>query len=154
MRYFFVFFRGNLLVQSKDRVTQNRTISGWFRQAFGTTTYSLIGFPFIGSSNEAPFMAMSSFRLSSDTRTNRSSPNSPANMFPLTNADMFPNIGRTVMRESSGKMDLKNSLEFSSERGIFIQWHQNERQANLGTSERLRPLQRGRWLAFGMRRYV
>src|SRR5216683_2447517 len=120
MYYFFVFLRGNPLVQSKDRVTHNRAVSGWVRQAFGITTYSFMGFPFIGSSNEAPFLSRSSFRLSSDTRTNRSFPNSPANMFPLTNADMFPNIGRMVIRGSSGKMDLKNSLEFSSARGIFI----------------------------------
>src|SRR5712664_4328141 len=106
-------FGGNLLVQSRERVTRNRAVSCWFRQAFGTTTYSFMGFPFIGSSNEAPFLSRSSLRLSSDNRTNRSFPKSPANMFPLTRADMFPNIGRIVMPGSSGKMDLKNSLEFS-----------------------------------------
>ena len=117
----------NLLVQCRDRVTHNRTISGWFRQAFGITTYSFIGFPFIGSSNDAPFFSKSSFRLSSDPRTNRSFPKSPANMFPLTNADMFPNIGRMVMRGSSGKIDLRNSLEFSSGRGIFTRGPRNQR---------------------------
>src|SRR6266568_8405580 len=127
MRYFFVFLGGNLLVQSRDRVTHNRTVSCCFPQSLGITTYSFIGFPFMGSSNEAPFLSKSSFRLSWDTRTNRSFPNSPANMFPLTNADMFPNIGRIVMRGSSGKMDLKNSLEFSSGRGIFIRGPRNQR---------------------------
>jgi hypothetical protein len=82
--------------------------------------YSFMGFPFIGSSNEAPLFSKSCLRLSSDRRTKRSFPNSPVNMFPFTKADMFPNIGRIVMRGSSGKIDLKNSLEFSSGRGIFI----------------------------------
>src|SRR3989441_8834447 len=96
MGYFLVFLGGNRLVLSRDRLTHNCTVSGWFRQVFGITTYSFMGFPFIGSSSEAPFFSRSSLRLSSDRRTNRSLPNSPANMFPLTNADMFPNIGRIV----------------------------------------------------------
>src|SRR6266704_2465825 len=125
MGYFLVFLGGNRLVQSRDWLTHNCTVS--FRQAFGITTYSFMGFPFIGSSNEAPFFSRSSFRFSSDTRTNRSSPNSPVNMFPLTNADMFPNIGRIVIRGSSGKIDLKNSLEFSLGRGICIRVPRNER---------------------------
>jgi len=120
MRLFFVFFGGSLLVESRDRVTHIRIVSCWFRQAFGSTTYSFMGLPFIGSSSEVPFFSNSSLRLSSDKRTNRSFPNSPANMFPLTKADMFPNMGRIVIRGSSGKMDLKNSLESSLERGIFI----------------------------------
>src|SRR5712664_1632749 len=120
MGYFFIFFGGSLLVQSRDRMTHNRTVSCWFRQAFGIKTYSFMGFPFIGSSSEVPLFSKSSLRLSSDRRTNRSFPNSPANMFPLTKADMFPNIGRIVIRGSSGKIDLKNSLESSLERGVFI----------------------------------
>src|SRR6266446_2020553 len=127
MHYFFVFLGGNLLAQFRERVIHNRAVSCWFRHAFGITTYSFIGFPFMGSSNEAPFLSRSSLRLSSDNRTNRSFPNSPVNMFPLTNADMFPNIGRMVMRGSSGKIDLRNSLEFSSARGICIRGPRNER---------------------------
>jgi hypothetical protein len=120
MGYFFGFFGGNLLVHSRDRVTHARTVSCWFRQDFGITTYSFIGLPFIGSRSDAPFFSMSSSRLSSGKRTNRSFPYSPANMFPFTKADMFPNIGRIVTRGSSGKIDLKNSLESSFGCGIFI----------------------------------
>jgi len=80
-----------------------------------------MGLPFIGSSSEAPSFSSSSSRLSSDRRSNKSFPKSPANMFPFTNADMFPNIGRIVTRGSSGKRDLKNSFDFSSGRGM-ITW--------------------------------
>lgn len=44
----------------------------------------------------------------------------PENMFPLTNAERLPNIGRTVTEGSSGRIDLKNTSSFLSAPGISI----------------------------------
>src|SRR5712691_3664772 len=41
------------------------------------------------------------------------------NIFPFTNAASFPKTSRTVTLGSFGRVDLKNSLEPSSGRGIF-----------------------------------
>src|SRR2546427_4093951 len=78
-----------------------------------------MGFPFIGSKFVAPSLFRSSFRSSSDRRRKRSSPQRPTNMFLFTKAASFPKTSRTVTLGSSGRMDLKNSLEPSSGRGIF-----------------------------------
>src|SRR2546425_11391092 len=78
-----------------------------------------MGLPFIGSSTEAPLFLRSPLRSSSDNRKNKSFPNIPKNMFPLTKAEMFPNIGRTVTRVSSGTRDWKKSIDSFSGWGIF-----------------------------------
>ena len=78
-----------------------------------------MGFPFIGSSIDDPLFLRSSNRSSLDSRTNRSFPNTPKNMFPLTKAEMLPNIGRTVTRSSFGTSDRKSSTDSLSGRGIF-----------------------------------
>src|SRR5712691_13385753 len=78
-----------------------------------------MGFPFIGSKFVAPAFLRSSLRSSSDRRRKRSFPQRPTNMFPFTKAASFPKTSRTVTLGSSGRMDLKNSLEPSSGRGIF-----------------------------------
>ena len=78
-----------------------------------------MGFPFIGSSIDDPLFLRSSNRSSLDSRTNRSFPNTPKNMFPLTKAEMLPNIGRTVTRSSFGTRDWKSSTDSLSGRGIF-----------------------------------
>src|SRR5262249_8840709 len=45
--------------------------------------------------------------------------NSPMNMFPFTNAERFPNIGRMVTSGWSGTTDSKNAFESSSGFGIL-----------------------------------
>src|SRR5438132_8389612 len=52
-------------------------------------------------------------------RTNRSSPNSPANMLPFTNAARLPNIGRMVTAGSAGTSLLKAALASSVGLGIL-----------------------------------
>src|SRR6266702_1025916 len=82
-----------------------------------------MGFPFIGSSIDDPLFLRSSNRSSLDSRTNRSFPKTPKNMFPFTNAEMLPNIGRTVTRSSFGTRDRKTSTDSLSGRGIFNPVH-------------------------------
>src|SRR5437870_11501749 len=78
-----------------------------------------MGLPFIGSKFVAPSLFRSSFRSSSDRRRKRSFPQRPTNMFLFTKAASFPKTSRTVTLGSFGRVDLKNSLEPSSGRGIF-----------------------------------
>jgi hypothetical protein len=78
-----------------------------------------MGLPFIGSSIDDPSFLRRSNCSSLDSRTNRSLPNTPKNIFPLTNAEMLPNIGRTVTRPSLGTRDWKRSTDSLSGRGIF-----------------------------------
>src|SRR6266851_8632245 len=78
-----------------------------------------MGLPFIGSSIDDPLFLRSSNLSSLDRRTNRSFPNTPKNMFPLTKAEMLPNIGRTITRSSFGTRDWKRFTDSLSGRGIF-----------------------------------
>ena len=60
----------------------------------------------MGSKTRPP--ASSTFsRSSSGSRTRTSSPKIPMNMFPFTNADSWPNIGRMVTAGWSGTTDAK-----------------------------------------------
>src|SRR5712692_511176 len=82
-----------------------------------------MGLPFIGSSINDPLCLSISDSSSPYSRTNRSFPNTPKNMFPLTKAEMLPNIGRTTTRSSFGTRDWKRSTDSLSGRGIFKPLH-------------------------------
>src|ERR1700716_455681 len=57
---------------------------------------------------------------SSGSRTNRSSPKIPTNMFPFTKPDSWPNIGFSVTAGSSGTMRASAAFASSLGLGIFI----------------------------------
>src|ERR687887_240059 len=56
----------------------------------------------------------------SSSFTPTSEPNSPINMFPLTNAPRLPNIGLTSTRSSAGTNLSNRALSASDGFGIFI----------------------------------
>src|SRR5438132_3393771 len=75
--------------------------------------------PAIGSNGLPPCLRILDWS-SSETRTNRSSPNSPQNMLPLTKADRLPNIGRVETAGSGGTNFRKAALACSLGFGIVI----------------------------------
>src|SRR5579883_926494 len=86
--------------------------------AEGLCTPSFVSLPLAKKKGALLFFS-NSFWSSSERRTNKSSPNTPLNMLPLTNADRLPNMGRRVIPRSLGSMDLKKSIVLSLAFGIF-----------------------------------
>ena len=106
-RRFFGSLGGRATAQASERSSQARARSGSSRQSFGSVTYSAIGRPSMGAKTAAPGMASSSARSSGGRRTKTLDPKIPVNMFPLTKPARLPNIGRTVIRGSSGRSEWK-----------------------------------------------
>src|SRR6516162_5791008 len=115
----FLTLGGSALTWVSARSTQPAATSGVARQAAGRLVYPPIGRS-AGPNGPDPSMPSSSPRAASSSRTPTAGPNSPANMFPCTNALRLPNIGLTSTDGSSGSTDLKNSLSASLGFGISI----------------------------------
>ena len=77
---------------ASDFSAHARSSPGAFSSTFGTTTYSRITLPGIGSNCLAPFNRRKSARSSSESRRTMPAPCNPANMFPLTKTQEYPNI--------------------------------------------------------------
>src|SRR4249919_449538 len=115
----FLVLGGRELTWDSARSTQRAARPGSARQAAGSVMYPAIGRS-AGPKGPEPPMAASSLRPASSSRTPTSAPNSPANMFPFTNAPRLPNIGLTSTAGPPGMSDLKNCLSSSLGLGISM----------------------------------
>src|SRR5579859_2106404 len=115
----FFTFGGSVLTWVSARSTHRAATSGVARQAPGRLVYPPMGRS-AGPNGPDPSMPSSSARPWSSSRTPTAGPNSPANMFPCTNAPRLPNIGLISTAGSSGSTDRKKSLSASLGFGISM----------------------------------